>query len=298
MPAAARSSNAGNAGDDASEIASEIASESASDTESSVSDMSDPEESFDSDASTESDASDASDASDSTPADPEAADDAGQPGPDPTQPGAPAAPGRRRPKKAAPAFVMPPDDPRGVIRSLFGSYFAAARARAAQQEHGLAPDPSLSDGRLAAELERACYNEAICRARAAAPPIRCDWGVPAFLDLYNSRCGTLATLLDGQSDASVHWKAQVAERLLAGELAPAAAGRMSERELCPAATEAERAEIEARQGARVVERESNLFRCHACGARRCTYQCVQTRSLDEPATIFCKCLECGARFRG
>ena len=39
------------------------------------------------------------------------------------------------------------------------------------------------------------------------------------------------------------------------------------------------------------------FACPACGARRCTYVQVQTRSADEAMTVFCTCLECDRRWR-
>ena len=42
---------------------------------------------------------------------------------------------------------------------------------------------------------------------------------------------------------------------------------------------------------------TDLFECRRCGKRECTYREVQTRSADEPMTIFVLCLGCGNRWK-
>lgn len=42
---------------------------------------------------------------------------------------------------------------------------------------------------------------------------------------------------------------------------------------------------------------TDMFRCTKCGKRQCTYYEMQTRSADEPMTIFVRCLNCGKRWR-
>ena len=42
---------------------------------------------------------------------------------------------------------------------------------------------------------------------------------------------------------------------------------------------------------------SNMFKCRACGKRQCTYYELQTRSADEPMTIFIRCIPCGKQWR-
>ena len=44
-------------------------------------------------------------------------------------------------------------------------------------------------------------------------------------------------------------------------------------------------------------RATDKFKCHRCGKRECTYYEMQTRSADEPMTIFISCLNCGKRWR-
>ena len=38
---------------------------------------------------------------------------------------------------------------------------------------------------------------------------------------------------------------------------------------------------------------TNIFYCHKCGKRKCTFYQLQTRSADEPMTTFVNCLVCG-----
>lgn len=39
------------------------------------------------------------------------------------------------------------------------------------------------------------------------------------------------------------------------------------------------------------------FKCSRCKQRKCTYYELQTRSADEPMTVFVTCLNCGKRWR-
>ena len=42
---------------------------------------------------------------------------------------------------------------------------------------------------------------------------------------------------------------------------------------------------------------TDQFRCSRCKKRECVYQELQTRSCDEPASLFITCLNCGHRWR-
>ena len=47
------------------------------------------------------------------------------------------------------------------------------------------------------------------------------------------------------------------------------------------------------------EAMTDAFKCRKCGSRSTSYYEVQTRSADEPMTVFCTCLnpKCGKKFR-
>jgi DNA-directed RNA polymerase subunit M/transcription elongation factor TFIIS len=42
---------------------------------------------------------------------------------------------------------------------------------------------------------------------------------------------------------------------------------------------------------------TDMFKCTRCGKRQCTYYELQTRSADEPMTIFIRCIPCGKQWR-
>jgi DNA-directed RNA polymerase subunit M/transcription elongation factor TFIIS len=43
-------------------------------------------------------------------------------------------------------------------------------------------------------------------------------------------------------------------------------------------------------------RATEKWQCNGCKMRKCTYYELQTRSADEPMTIFIHCLNCGKRW--
>lgn len=46
-----------------------------------------------------------------------------------------------------------------------------------------------------------------------------------------------------------------------------------------------------------TEAATSTFMCRKCHSRNCTYYMQQTRSADEPMTIFVTCIDCGQRFK-
>ena len=75
---------------------------------------------------------------------------------------------------------------------------------------------------------------------------------------------------------------------------------MTHQELCP---EKWGALIEAKAKRDKNKFETNIaaatdtFTCRKCKSKKCTYYALQTRSSDEPMTIFVTCLDCGQRWK-
>jgi len=151
---------------------------------------------------------------------------------------------------------------------------------------------------IATQLENSCYNETIRVCKTSEDPPCRNWDYPDFINIYSGRCGTINTYLNTKSTINDHYGSDLLARILGGDLSPAAIGKMSATELCPAATAIERATIASRQQQVIEVKESNFYRCPHCGARRCTWTSKQMRAADEPATIFCFCLECNHKFQG
>jgi len=46
-----------------------------------------------------------------------------------------------------------------------------------------------------------------------------------------------------------------------------------------------------------LEAMTDTFTCRKCHSKRCSYYALQTRSSDEPMTLFITCLDCGTRMK-
>ena len=46
-----------------------------------------------------------------------------------------------------------------------------------------------------------------------------------------------------------------------------------------------------------IEAATDTFTCKKCKSKKCTYYQMQTRSADEPMTIFVTCIDCGNRWK-
>ncbi len=46
-----------------------------------------------------------------------------------------------------------------------------------------------------------------------------------------------------------------------------------------------------------LEAMTDRFTCRKCRSKRCSYYLIQTRSADEPMTVFITCLDCGTRMK-
>jgi DNA-directed RNA polymerase subunit M/transcription elongation factor TFIIS len=46
-----------------------------------------------------------------------------------------------------------------------------------------------------------------------------------------------------------------------------------------------------------LEASTDMFTCRKCKSKKCTYYEMQTRSADEPSTIFVTCLNCGKNWK-
>lgn len=184
------------------------------------------------------------------------------------------------------------NDERAMLRRAFGDALAAGDPRYAADPRRCAAD--------AQAIEVSCYNATIRICKSAENPPARRWASQEFVDVYSGRCGAVLPLLDPASAPCRAYGAALAAQVYDGAVPPDRVGAMSERELCPAASAAERDEIAARTAQRVDVKESSMFQCPHCRARRCTYQAVQRRALDEAADYACVCLApgCGRRFTG
>ena len=86
------------------------------------------------------------------------------------------------------------------------------------------------------------------------------------------------------------------EMITTGHVLPEELGYMKPHELCPDRYKAI-IEKKAYEHNQKKNKGTNIFSCKKCKQSNCEVTQKQTRSADEPATTFVKCLECGFSFK-
>lgn len=123
------------------------------------------------------------------------------------------------------------------------------------------------------------------------------WDNPLFRNIYGMIFRAVVSNLHPQSPVK---NPRFLERIRSGEIPLADIGRMTSVEMYPEnwKTLADRQllrEQKLLEGNK--EMATDRFKCGQCKKRECSYYEMQTRSADEPMTIFITCLNCGKRWR-
>jgi DNA-directed RNA polymerase subunit M/transcription elongation factor TFIIS len=143
-------------------------------------------------------------------------------------------------------------------------------------------------------IENVIYKKAL--ETAAFEEIRKTWENQAFRDVYTS----VARRIIGNLNPNSYIKNKnLWTRFITNELSLEEIAKQNYYELCPENWQ----QMVDRQGKREqiqlngdFSRATNKWMCHGCKERKCTYYELQTRSADEPMTIFIHCLNCGKRW--
>ena len=145
------------------------------------------------------------------------------------------------------------------------------------------------------DLEQGIYNSAIQEAKTRG--VRCHWENPDFAEVYKRIARRTVANLDPNAYVG---NTRLLARLKDGEFAPHDVPFMSAREMFPEhwqnlADEQLKRETTMLEGSK--EEGSDMFKCKRCGKSRTRYWEMQTRSADEPMTIFIRCLNCSKEWR-
>lgn len=144
------------------------------------------------------------------------------------------------------------------------------------------------------DLEKGIYNAAL--EEAGQKGVRRHWENPSFMDIYKLVARRTLTNLDPTSYVA---NGRLLERLRDGEFPPHQVPFMTPRDLYPEAWQ-ELADDQLKRETSMLERNqegSDMFKCKRCGKSKTRYYEMQTRSADEPMTIFIRCLNCGKEWR-
>ena len=149
--------------------------------------------------------------------------------------------------------------------------------------------PILSDDKLSTNLEIAIYNYAIKEANSRK--IIKKWDNPYFVQLYVDRLRSIYMNLKNM---------ELLEQLKTGELTPQSVAFMTHQEMNNehwSKLIEQKIKRDANKFTTNVQASTDMFTCKKCRSKKCTYYELQTRSADEPATIFVTCLDCGKHWK-
>ena len=146
-----------------------------------------------------------------------------------------------------------------------------------------------------ADLELGIYTASLQEAERKG--VRRHWENPDFAMIYSIVARKVLANLD---PAAYVGNARLIQRLQDGEFTARQIAFMSPKELYPehwqpladAQTKRENIMLEGDK-----EGGSDMFKCKRCGKSKTKYWEMQTRSADEPMTIFIRCLNCGKEWR-
>lgn len=144
-------------------------------------------------------------------------------------------------------------------------------------------------------LERAIFETTFNNSQKYFIPR--NWKLPQFCELYRQ---TVRSVISNIHPDSPVKNPRLIARVLDGEFELAAIPTMTSYEMFPEKWFALKDKLLQREQ-KILEgnksRATDQFKCRRCNKRECTYYEMQTRSADEPMTIFITCLNCGKEWR-
>jgi transcription elongation factor S-II len=146
----------------------------------------------------------------------------------------------------------------------------------------------LEDDKNSINLEKGIFNFALKEAELRK--IVKKWDNKQFVQVYLDRLRSIITNLKGD----------ILQNIKNGTLKPHSVAFMTHQEMSP---DKWQTLIDAKSKRDANKFEVNMaaatdtFTCRKCKANQCTYYLQQTRSADEPTTIFVQCVPCGNRWK-
>lgn len=144
--------------------------------------------------------------------------------------------------------------------------------------------------KLAENLEKGVFNFAI--KEATAKQIIKKWQNPLFCEIYSARMKSV--LINLKKNPTL------LASIRSGEVGPEQFAFMTHLEMNPEQWK-DRIEKKIKRDrlkfTSNVEASTDMFSCSRCKSKKCTYYEMQTRSADEPTTVFVTCLNCGKNWK-
>ena len=138
-------------------------------------------------------------------------------------------------------------------------------------------------------MEKGIFNYAL--KEATRKKIVKKWENPHFVTIYIDRMRSIYMNL--KNDALL-------KQIRNGEIEPKQVAFMTHQEFNPDRWRVlieKKMKRDASKCSDNIQASTDMYTCRKCKSTRCTYYEMQTRSADEPATIFVTCLDCGKHWR-
>jgi transcription elongation factor S-II len=148
----------------------------------------------------------------------------------------------------------------------------------------------INDESIGKNIEVSIYNYAVNESKNQK--IIKKWKNEKFIEIYSGRLRTIIFNLKNNNE--------LVNQLKTKQISLKSFSTMTHQEMCP---ELWRKRIEnkiKRDNSKLttnIEASTDMFTCKKCRSKKCTYYEMQTRSADEPATIFITCLDCGKNWK-
>jgi transcription elongation factor S-II len=138
-------------------------------------------------------------------------------------------------------------------------------------------------------LEKGIFNYSLNEAKNRK--VVKKWDNPYFVQIYLDRLRSIFTNLTNKN---------LLEQLNSGSIKAHSIAFMTHQEMSPEKWDAlitAKSKRDQNKFETNLEAATDTFTCRKCKSQKCTYYALQTRSSDEPMTIFVTCLDCGQRWK-
>ena len=149
-------------------------------------------------------------------------------------------------------------------------------------------DEKLQNEKNSSNLEKGIFNYAL--KEADQRKIVKKWDNKYFIQIYLDRLRTIYTNLNDT----------IVEQVTSGAIKPHVVAFMTHQELQPDKWTAlidAKSKRDANKFETNVAAATDTFTCRKCKGNQCTYYQMQTRSADEPMTVYISCCNCGNRWK-
>ena len=149
-------------------------------------------------------------------------------------------------------------------------------------------DEKLQNEKNSSNLEKGIFNYTL--KEADQRKIVKKWDNKYFIQIYLDRLRTVYTNLNDT----------IIEQITSGAIKPHIVAFMTHQELNPdkwAALIDAKSKRDANKFETNIAAATDTFTCRKCKGNQCTYYQMQTRSADEPMTVYISCCNCGNRWK-